>query len=167
MVGIISSGSRPTTVDGFLDVSTSVTFPIWGSILDTSLQTMKSDQLYSYPCHKTIRGKAVYPNRCRISLVGTRVWPTKTSLVAQSDDANLEGSTQNEIGLDSRRVYSRVYCLEKAEDRGCSPSSSQNASLNSRSCSHTTIESRDCQIRVCFREIGNGAKVLKALGSGR
>ena len=44
MVGNISLGSRPTAVDGSLDVLTSITFLIGGSILDTSIWTIESDQ---------------------------------------------------------------------------------------------------------------------------
>ena len=86
------------------------------AILDTSFRTMGSDQLRPCSYHKTIRGKAIHSTHCRLSFTETRVWPTRTSSVAQSDVANLERTRQNEIGSDSRRLHSRICCVEKAED---------------------------------------------------
>ena len=110
MVGDISLGSEPITVDGSLDVSSSIAFSIWESILDSSIRTLRSHKLCSCSCHKTVWGKAIHSSHCRLSLIGTWVWPTRTSLVAQSDVANLERTAHNEIGLVSRRLYSGVHC---------------------------------------------------------
>ena len=167
MVGIISSGFRSITMDGSVDVPTPATLLMWKSILDTFLRTIGSDQLCPYPCHKVIQGKAVYPGHCWTSFARTYVWPTRASSFAQSNDTIMERSTQDEIGSYSQRMHSGIYCLERTEDRGCSSSSSQDVNLSSRSCSHTTIRSRDCQIRVYFREVGNGTKVSETPGSGR
>ena len=167
MVGNIDPGSRSTTMDGPLDVPTFVAFPMWGSILDTSLWIVGSDQLCPCSCHKTVRDKAMHPSHRWISLTRVQVWPTGASSVAQSDDANVERSTQNEIRLDSRRMHFGVYYLEKTEDIKCSSSSRQNASLNFGSCSCTTINDRDYQIRVCFREIENGAEVSETPRNSR
>ena len=162
MVGKISLGSRPTTVDGSLDVSTSFAFPMWAFIVDTSLRTLGSHKLCSCSCHKTVWGKAIHSSHYRLSLTGTWVRSTRTSSIAQSDVANLERTALNEIGPASWRLYSRVYCLEKTETWGCSSFSKQNASPNFGSCSYTTVRDRDYSSRVCFWNIGNGAEVSEA-----
>ena len=80
-------------MDGPLDVLTSVVFSMWGSILDTFFQATKN--VISYAPVLAIRqfeGKAIHLSHCRISLTGIRVWLIGASLVAQSDDANLERS---------------------------------------------------------------------------
>ena len=80
MVGNISSWSWPTTVDGPLDVLTSVIFSMWGSILDTFFQATKS--VISYAPVLAIRqfeGKAIHPSLRRISLTRIRVWLTGAS----------------------------------------------------------------------------------------
>ena len=93
MVCIISSGSESTTMDGSVDISTPVAFSMWKFVLDTSLRTIRNDQLCLYPCHKKIWGKAIYLGHSRVSFIGTYVRLTRTSSVAQPDDASLERPT--------------------------------------------------------------------------